>query len=121
SLRARVFGVHAVPVKVHRHHWAVTPQPIQGIEVAVILVLNVNDDVAIVQQRPAPFAGALAARGFVARLTHFLLDLVDDGIDLSFIGRRGDHEAVGDGELGGDVDDDDVVGELRGGGTGGHR
>ena len=108
---------------VHRDHGTVTPQPVQRVEIAFVLVLDVHDDVDVVQQRPAAFAGALAASGLVAGLAHFLFDLVDDGVDLSFVGRRGDHEAVGDDELIGHVDDDDVVGKLRGrraGGDGGH-
>ena len=83
-------------------------------------MLDVHDDVEVIQQRPAAFAGALAAGRLVAGLAHFLLDLVDDGVDLPFVGCRGDHEAVGDDQLLGDVDDDDVVGELGGGRAGGH-
>ena len=97
-----------------RYHRAVPPQPVEGIEVALVLVLDVDDDVDVVQQRPAALAGAFAAGGLVAGLAHLLLDLVDDRVDLSLVGRRRDHEAVGDDQLIRDVDDDDIVGELRG-------
>ena len=71
-------------------------------------MLDVHNDVDVIQQRPAAFAGALAARGLVAGPAHLLLDLVDNGVDLPFVGSRGDDEAVGDDQLTGDVDDDDV-------------
>ena len=80
-------------------------------------MLDVHDDVDVVEQRPPALAGALAAGRFVPRQAHLLLDLVDDRVDLSLVGRRGDDEAVGDDQLPGHVDDDDVVGELGRGGA----
>ena len=45
-----------------------------------------------------------------------LLDAVDDGADLALVGGRDDQEDVGDGELFGDVEGDDLGAELVGGG-----
>ena len=98
---------------VERHHdRAVPPQPVQRIEVALVLVLDVHDDVDIVQQRPTALAGAFAARRLVSRFAHLFLDLVDDRVDLALVGRRRDDEAVGDHQLSGHIDHHDVVGEL---------
>ena len=96
-------------------------KPVQRIEIALVLMLDVHDDVDEVQQCPAAFAGALAACRFVAGQPHLLLDLVDDRVDLTLVGRRRDHEAVGDHQLAGHVDDDDVVGEFGRGRPCGHR
>jgi hypothetical protein len=48
-------------------------------------MLDVHDDVHVVEQRPAPFAGALAPGRLVARHPHLLLHLVDDGVDLALV------------------------------------
>ena len=46
---------------------AVAPQPIQRVEVALVLVLDVHHDVDVVEQRPPALAGAFAAGRFVPR------------------------------------------------------
>ena len=69
-------------------------------------------DVDVVEQCPPTLAGAFATGGLVPREAHLLLDLVDDRVDLALVGRRRDDEAVGDDELAGHVDDDDVCGQL---------
>src|SRR5690606_2525391 len=47
---------------------AVLPQAVEGVEVALVLVLDVHHDVDVVEQRPPSLAGALAADGLVAGL-----------------------------------------------------
>ena len=110
----RHFGRLRGIVQIDRNHRAVAPQPVQRIEVAFVLMLDVHHDVDVIEQRPATFAGALAAGRFVPGGAHLLLDLVDDGVDLPLVGRRRDDEAVGDDQLARHVDDDDVVGEFGG-------
>ncbi len=45
-------------------------------------------------------------------LTKTVLDVVHDRVDLTLVGRRGDHEAIGDVELIGDVEDHYVAGQF---------
>src|SRR6202022_4375739 len=77
----------------------VPPQPVKSIEVAFVLMLDVHDDVDIVEQGPPPRAGSLAAGGLVSGASHLLFDLVDDRVHLPLVGRRRDHEDVGDHQL----------------------
>jgi hypothetical protein len=66
----------------------------------------------IVEQDPAALTLALAADQSGSRLAHPQLDLVDDGPDLPVVGRRTQHERVGDDELIAHVIGDDAVGQL---------
>ncbi len=87
-------------------------------------MLDVHHDVDEVEQRPSTLAGTFATGRLETRDAHFLLDLVDDRVDLTLVGRRCDDEIVGDHQLPRHVDDHDVVGELgcrRPRGNGGHR
>jgi hypothetical protein len=77
-------------------------------------MLDVHDDVDVVEQRPSPLAPAFPPRRLVPRDPHLLLDLVDDRIDLSLVGRGGDDETVGDDQLPGNIDHDDVGRQLLG-------
>jgi hypothetical protein len=81
-------------------------------------VLDVYHQIDVVEQHPAAAALALAAYrlGLLRQFQQPLLDRVDDRLYLAFVGRGGDQERVGDHQLVGDVDDDDVVGLLVGGG-----
>jgi hypothetical protein len=96
------------------HGRAVPPQPLELVEGALLLVLDVHDDVAEVDEDPAVVTPALATQRLGAGQPDTLLDLVDDRTDLTFVGRRGDDEDVGEGQLTGDVDGDDVLGLLLG-------
>ena len=100
-----------------RDERAVLPQPLEGVEHPLLGVLDVDHDVGVVEQHPAAVALALAADGLVRRRARsLLLDRVDDGLDLPLVAAGGDDEDVGDGEPLADVDEDDVGGELVGGG-----
>ena len=95
---------------------AVLPQPLQGVEDALLAVLDVDDDVDVVEQDPAGLAVALAAHRLGAELLlQPLLDLVDDRLDLAVVGRGGQQEGVRDRQHVADVVGDDVVRELVGG------
>src|SRR5206468_9631983 len=62
-------------LQVHRHDGAVAPEPVEGVEVALVLVLDVHHDVDVVEQRPPTLAGTFAAGGLVSGEAHLLLDL----------------------------------------------
>ena len=71
-----------------------------------------NHHVEVVEQYPAALPFALPADQLRAGLAHPELDLVDDGPDLPVVGRRTQHEGVGDHELLAHVVGDDAVGKL---------
>ncbi len=102
-----------------RDRRAVAPEPLEGVELPLLLVLDVHDDLAVVDEHPAPVALALAADRLGADLAELVLDLVDDRLDLAVVGGRGEQEGVGDGELLADVEGDDLLAELVGGRAGG--
>ena len=73
----------------------------------------------VVQEHPAVLLVALAPQRLeVLLLAEPALDLVDDGRDLALDGRRADEEHVGDGQVVGHVEGDDVLGQLLVGGLG---
>src|SRR6266567_1800417 len=81
-------------------------------------MLNMDYDVEVVEQHPAPLALALAPRRLGARLGELVLDLVDDRLDLPVVRGGAEQECVSDHELLADVVRDDVGGQLVGRGTG---
>src|SRR5689334_6134545 len=89
---------------------AVAPQPLEGVELPLLLVLHVHDDLAVVEQHPATLAVALATDRLGARIAQLVLDLVHERADLAVVGRGGDQEGVRDGELVTDVEGDDLLG-----------
>ena len=99
---------------------AVLPEPLEGVVVALLLVLHVHDDVAEVDEHPATLALALTAQRLAAELAEPVLDLVDDGADLALGGGGGDDEDVGERHLVTHVDRHHLLGDLLLGGQGGH-
>src|SRR4029453_9535854 len=87
-----------------RDQRAVPPEPLEGVEGALLVVLDVDDDVEVVQQHPAALPLALAAYRLGVQGAPLLLD------------RRRDQERVGDRQLLGDVERDHVLGLLVVGG-----
>src|SRR3954471_20684280 len=77
---------------------AVAPEPLQGVELPLLLVLHVDDDVAVVDQHPTAVALSLATDGLGAELAELVLDLVDDRLHLAVVARRREQEGVGDRE-----------------------
>src|SRR5260370_20070825 len=75
-------------------------------------MLHVDHDLEVIEQYPAALTLALAADQLRAGLAHAELDLVDDGPDLPVVGRRAQHECVGDHELLAHVVGDYAVGQL---------
>jgi hypothetical protein len=83
-------------------------------------VLHLHHDVPVVQQHPAAVTLPLASHRLHAALGELLGDRVDDGPDLTLVRTGDDHEAVGQRQPVGHVEDDDVGralvgGRLRGG------
>src|SRR5215467_9309819 len=97
---------------------AVLPEPFQRVVDALLGVLNVDDQVEVVEQDPAPFALALPAHRPGTGLAQPLLDLIYDGPHLAVVGGRAQQKHVGDDELLTHVVRDDVGGELLGCGLG---
>ena len=95
-----------------RDHRAVAPEPLEGVELPLLLVLDVHHDLAVVDQHPAAVALALAADRLGADLAQLVLDLVDDRLDLPVVAAGGEQEGVGDGELLADVEGDEVGGRA---------
>src|SRR5699024_6479430 len=56
------------------HGRAVLPEPREGIELALFLMLDVHHDLAVVQQRPAPLSDAFASHRLDAFVVHRFLD-----------------------------------------------
>ena len=84
-----------------------------GTAFVFVLMLDVHHDIDVIEQRPPPFAGTLPTGGLDAGHPHLLLHLVHNRVDLPLVGRRGDHEAVGDHQLSRHVDDDNIIGQFR--------
>src|SRR6476469_2962984 len=99
---------------------AVLPQALERVVLALLLVLDVDDDVAEVDEDPAALALALAADRLADQLTQPVLDLVDDGAALPLGRCGGDDEHVGERHLLAHVDGHHLLGELLLGGQGGH-
>src|SRR5260370_34941345 len=66
----------------------------------------------VVEQHPAAFSLAMAPYRLRAGAAHPLLDLVNDGTDLTVVTRGAEQERVGDDELLAHVVADDGVGKL---------
>src|SRR3954454_22235223 len=98
---------------------AVAPEPLEGVELPLLLVLYVDDDVAVVDEHPPPVALALAPDRLLTGVAELVLDLVDDRLHLAVVARGLQQERVGDGELVADVEGDDVLRQLVGGRAGG--
>src|ERR1700752_170606 len=64
-------------VRRQRDRRAVAPEPLEGVEGALLLVLHVHDDLAVVEQDPPALALPLAPDRFGAGLAELVLDLVD--------------------------------------------
>ena len=85
-------------------------------------MLDVHDDVAEVQQHPAPLALALPPDRLGAEPEQALLDGVLDGFDLPVVAGRTEQEHVGQRELLRHIEGQDILGQFvprrRSGGTG---
>src|SRR5699024_1021692 len=110
----------AVRVEPQIDDGGVAPEPLEGVEGAVLGMLDVHDDVAVVQQHPAGVALALATQRLAAPLREKgLLDAVHDGGHLPFGFPAADQDHVGADDERGDVEADHLLGELVGGGPAG--
>src|SRR3954452_8585545 len=64
---------------------AVSPQPLEGVERALLLVLHMHHDLAEVDQHPAAVPLALTAYRLGADAAQPVLDLVDDRLHLAVV------------------------------------
>src|SRR5215211_2250518 len=108
--------VRLLPVQSRR----VAPQPFEVVVLALGGTEDVDDDVDVIEEPPARVTLALPARRpDLELLPQDPLDLLDDRTDLAARGRGADHEVVRDHDQLAHVENDDVVGLLRSGGSGG--
>ena len=88
---------------------AVAPEALKGVEDAIFVVLDVDDDIRVVKQDPAARATAFVVyRADVEELVELVFDLVNDRVDLALGSCRGDQEGIGDAEALADVQCDEV-------------
>src|SRR4051812_15768241 len=109
-------GAHGVG---QRDQGAVAPQSLEGVERTLLLVLDVYDDLGVVEEHPPAVPLTLTPYRLGAQLAELVLDLVDDRAHLPVVGGRAEHERVGDHQLLGDVEGDDVLRQLVRGRLGG--
>ena len=112
-----LLGVGQLLLHAQRNPRRVAPQPVQGVEDPLLLVLHVHHDVPEVQEHPATLGLAFPAHrldpGLLAQL---VLHLVHDGVHQPLIGGRGEQEAVDQAHRLGDVVGVELGGVLVGGG-----
>ena len=90
----------------------VLPEPLELVVAAVLVDVDVNDDLDEVQEDPTAFALPFPADGLEIALGEDLLHLVRDRPNLPVGRARRDHEIVGDHDQVADLEDDDVGGLL---------
>src|SRR5664280_1764668 len=93
---------------------AVTPEPLERVQLPLVAVLHVDHHIAVVEQHPAVLAPAFAPQRLGGMTQEPLLDGVDYRADLALVGGRDDEEDVGDAELLGHVEGDQIAALLRG-------
>src|SRR5687768_8119352 len=87
----------------------VGPEPLEVVELALLLLEHVDDEVAVVHQHPLTIGQALDPAGLgTSRRRDLLLDLVADGLDLAVVRRAGDHEPPAERQQVADVEDHDI-------------
>src|SRR5918994_1868435 len=100
--------------------WGVAPQSLEVVVVALRGTEDVDDHVDVVGEPPSGVPLALASsRTHAQLLLQGPLDLLDHTLDLPARGRGADHEVIRDHDQPAHVEDHDVLGLLRGGGSGG--
>ena len=92
---------------------ALAPQGFEPVELARLFAEEVDNDIAVIQQRPA---AAAVNRAFDAEGADLLFELetlqqlVGDGAGLALVVNRGNHEVIGEGGLLVNVEQDNVGG-----------
>src|SRR5918995_165748 len=100
--------------------WGVAPQSLEVVVVALRGTEDVDDHVDVVEEPPSGVPLALASsRTHAQLLLQGPLDLLDHTLDLPARGRGADHEVIRDHDQPAHVEDHEVLGLLRGGGSGG--
>jgi len=83
---------------------AVLPQAFERVELPVLILQDVNDDVAVVHQDPVGVGEALPGTALGPGSVHGLIDRIDDGVDVAVVRPGGQQEDVGESQSLGDVD-----------------
>ena len=96
---------------------AVLPQTLQGVELPILVLQDVDDDVPIVHQHPVGVGETLTGPTLGPGTMHGLVDRVNDGVDVAFIRAGGQQEDVGQTESLGYVDSGEVLSLLIGRGA----
>jgi len=101
----------------NRYHLRVPPQPLEVIISARLRGENVDQVIAIIGQNPFSIVEAFYADRVLAPLGQFRTDLFADGLDLLRIRSAADHEKVGERCDLTQIEDSNVDGFLRFGGS----
>ena len=96
----------------NRDDRAVAPEAFERVIDALLLMEDVDHEVAEVQQNPTPLASALAAQPLGAMLEHALLDHIGDRFDLTLVAAGKNEECVREGQHAGNIEGDGVEGLL---------
>jgi hypothetical protein len=71
-------------------------------------VEDVCDGISVVEQNPATEVTTFSAESFSTALESTILDFIGDGLNVSFIPSRDQHEGFDDAEWSGDIERNDV-------------
>jgi hypothetical protein len=103
-----VGGKQLIARKSEINRRAVLPQPLQGVQLALLLMLHVHHDVDVVEQHPAVLSFSLATCTMGLVLVHGFVDSIYDRRDLTLVGRRDDNEDIGNGKMLRDIEGNDI-------------
>ena len=83
---------------------------VQAVELALVIALDMDDDIAVIQQHPAIFAVTFTALRFKALLGHLIFDFIHNGAHLALVICRSQHEDLSNCEDIGDINSRDIGG-----------
>ena len=89
---------------------AIMVKAVQAVELALVIALDVDDDIALIQQHPAIFAVTFTALRFKALLGHLIFDFIHNGAHLALVICRSQHEDLSNCEDIGDINSRDIGG-----------
>ena len=111
---------------------AVLPQAFERVELPVLVLQDMDNDVAVVHQDPVGVGETLPGTALGSGMVHGLIDRIDDGVDMAVVRPGSQEEDIGESQSLGDVNGGEVLslligrsassGDRQGGGvfSGGH-